>query len=87
MRGHSAAQVRSLQVTFGVMLKKYYQQVHGTAPPAHFHAEFGCENKTPCSYNRQADRELLNGAYQLLTLTDTYRKQVPNELLALNCVA
>ena len=87
MRGHSETQVRSLQVTFGVMLKKYYQQVHGTAPPAHFHAEFGCENKTPCSYNRQADRELLNGAYQLLTLTDTYRKQVPNELLALNCVA
>ena len=87
MRGHSEAQVRSLQVTFGVMLKKYYQQVHGAAPPAHFHAEFGSELKTPFSYNRQADRELLNGAYQLLTLTDTYRKQVPNELLALNCVA
>ena len=87
MRGHSEAQVRSLQVTFGVMLKKYYQQVHGTAPPAHFHAEFGGEVKTPCSYDRQADRELLNGTYQLLTLTDTYRKQVPNELLALNCVA
>ena len=87
MRGHTEAQVRSLQVTFGVMLKKSYQQVHGTPPPAHFHAEFGSEIKTPFSYNRQADRELLNGTYQLLTLTDTYRNQVSNELLALNCVA
>jgi hypothetical protein len=87
MRGHSEAQVRSLQITFGVMLKKYYQQVHGAAPPAHFHTESGSETKTPFSYNRQADRELLNGTYQLRTLTDTYRKQVSNELLALNCVA
>jgi hypothetical protein len=87
MRGHGEAQVRSLQVTFGVMLKKHYEQVHGIAPPGHFHAEFGGVVKTPFSYNRQTDRELLNGTYQLLTLTETYRKQVPNELLALNCVA
>lgn len=87
MRGHSESQVRSLQVTFGHMLKKHYEQVHGVAPPRHFHAEFGCEVKAPFSYNRQTDRELLNGTYQLLTLTETYRKQVPNELLALNCVA
>ena len=87
MRGRSEAQVRSLQVTLGVMLKKHYEQVHGVAPPGHFHAEFGGVVKTPYCYNRQADRELLNGTYQLLTLTDTYRKQVPNELLALNSVA
>ena len=87
MRGHNESQVRSLQVTFGLMLKKHYQQVHGVAPPGHFHAEFGGVVKTPYSYNRQADRELLNGTYQMLTLTDTYRKQVPNALLALNSVA
>jgi len=87
MRGHSESEVRSLQVTFGLMLKKHYQQVHGVAPPGHFHAEFGGVVKTPYSYNRQADRELLNGTYQMLTLTDTYRKQVPNALLALNSVA
>ena len=87
MRGHSESEVRSLQVTFGLMLKKHYQQVHGVTPPGHFHAEFGGVVKTPYSYNRQADRELLNGTYQMLTLTDTYRKQVPNELLALNSVA
>ena len=87
MRGHDEAQVRSLQVTLGIMLKKHYEQVRGVAPPGHFHAEFGGVVKTPFSYNRQADRELLNGTYQLLTLTETYRKQVPNELLALNCVA
>ena len=87
MRGHSDSEVRSLQVTFGLMLKKHYQQVHGVAPPGHFHAEFGGFVKTPYSYNRQADRELLNGTYQMLTLTDTYRKQVPNALLALNSVA
>jgi prophage antirepressor-like protein len=87
MRGHSEAQVRSLQVTLGHMLKKHYEQVHGVAPPGHFHAEFGGVIKTPYCYNRQTDRELLNGTYQLLTLTDTYRKQVSNELLAINSVA
>jgi antitoxin component of RelBE/YafQ-DinJ toxin-antitoxin module len=87
MRGHNESQVRSLQVTFGQMLKKHYQQVHGVAPPGHFHAEFGGVVKAPYSYNRQADREFLNGTYQMLTLTDTYRKQVPNALLALNSVA
>ena len=87
MRGHSEAQVRSLQVTLGHMFKKHYEQVHGVAPPGHFHVEFGGVIKTPYCYNRQTDRELLNGTYQLLTLTDTYRKQVSNELLALNSVA
>jgi hypothetical protein len=61
--------------------------VHGAAPPQHFHAQFGGEVKTPFCYNRQADRELLNGTYQLLTLTEVYRRQVSNELLALNSVA
>ena len=87
MRGHNEAQVRSLQVTLGHMLKKHYEQVYGVAPAHHFHAQFGGIIKTPCCYNRQVDRELLNGTYQLLTLTDTYRKQVSNELLALNSVA
>ena len=87
MRGHSEAEVRSLQVTYGLMLKREYERLRGTSPPGHFSAEFGGHVKTPCCYDRQADRAMLNGVYQLLTLTDVYRRQVPRELLALNSVA
>jgi prophage antirepressor-like protein len=87
MRGHGEAQVRSLQVTFGKMLKTAYERLHGALPPAHFHAEFGSEVRAPYSYDRQADRALLNGTYQLLTLTDTYTKQMEPAMRALNSVA
>ena len=87
MRGHSEAQIPSLQNTFGLMLRNAYQQVHGQTPPRHFHTQFGSVIGTPYCYHQQSHRELLNGTYQLLTVTANYRKQVPNELLALNSLA
>jgi prophage antirepressor-like protein len=86
MRGHSEAQVPSLQVTFGHMLKAAYERMHGKVPEPQYYSR-SCGVTFQYCYNTQEHRELLNGTYQLLTLTDNYRKQVPNSLLALNSLA
>ena len=85
LRGHSDDEIRSLQVSFGKLLKKAYFQARGALPQT-FTVDFGKHEGAVCCYDRCADRALLNAAYQAMTFTTLYKHAVPQEHLALNSI-
>lgn len=85
LRGHSDDEIRSLQVSFGKLLKKVYFQARNALPQT-FSLDFDKYEGTVCCYDRRADRALLNAAYQAMTFTTLYKHAVPQQHLALNSI-
>jgi len=85
MRGHTAAQVSSLQVTFGRIAKRHYENQRGR-PPKRCMRDYGCNEAATCVYALATDRELLAGSYQVLLTTDTYRSLISPAQLAIQAV-
>ena len=83
LRGHNDEEIKSLQVSFGVLLKKAYREIRGKFPDT-FVSEFGSQQRDVCCYDRHTDRALMNAAYQALTVTALYKSKVPQACLALN---
>lgn len=83
LRGHSDAEVHSLQISYGKLLKKAYVEARGKHPET-FTADFGQNEGQVCCYDRRADRALMNAAYQAITVTELFQTRVPQRQLALN---
>ena len=86
LRGHTDMEVAQLQGSLGRILKRIYRQVRGKDPDTTAYDDGGLWYECAC-YHRQLDKDLLNEAYQVMTLGSNYRNNVQPGRQLINCTS